>query len=159
MNRDATSPARAATHTVPKTKDVPAAVTVGASIPHAAVETVPPKPLKNMAMDVARPASASSAPVWAARLETGIPTPKPSPSAAAIAADDATASTGDIAENVAAARRTRDEATAIARRRPIARNTAPDELLPTMRASVMGMSTAPEDAAGMPSPSWRSLGR
>lgn len=92
-------------------------------------------------------------------METGIPTPTPSPSAAAIAADDATASTGDIAANVAAARRTRDETAAVARRRPVARNNAPDELPPTMRASVMDMSTAPEDAAGMPSPSWRSLGR
>lgn len=62
MNRDATRPATAATHTAPNTPAVPAAVAAGASMPHAAVETVPPKPLKNMAMEVARPASAGSPP-------------------------------------------------------------------------------------------------
>ena len=160
MNRDATRPATAATHTAPNTPAVPAAVAAGASMPHAAVETVPPKPLKNMAMEVARPASAGSAPVWAARLDTGMPMPTPRPSTAATAAQEATASIGDIAENVTdAARTTADDAAAMARSRPVARNAAPDVLLPTMRASVMGMSTAPDEAAAMPSPSWRSLGR
>ena len=86
--------------------------------------------------------------------------PTPRPSTAATAAQEATASIGDIAENVTdAARTTADDAAAMARSRPVARNAAPDVLLPTMRASVMGMSTAPDEAAAMPSPSWRSLGR
>ena len=89
-----------------------------------------------------------------------MPMPTPRPSAAATVAQEATASIGDIAENAAdAASTTADDAVAMARSRPVARNAAPDALPPAMRASVMGMSTAPDEAAAIPSPSWRSLGR
>ena len=111
-------------------------------------------------MDVALPASRASAPVCADRLETGIPTPTPRPSAAASNVTRGAVRLCALTMNAAAAVKiTNEDVTASARSLPFFLNRAPDTLLPSMRASVMGMSAAPDEAAAIPIDSCKSLGR
>ncbi len=111
-------------------------------------------------MDVALPASRASAPVCADRLETGIPTPTPRPSAVASNVTEGAVKPCARTMNAVAAAKTKDEdVSAIARSLPLFLNRAPDTLLPNMRASVMGMSAAPDEAAAIPIDSCKSLGR
>lgn len=62
IGNDTAMPTTADASTAQNTQVVPAGDAAGASIPHTAVDTAPPNPLKNIAVDVALPASRASAP-------------------------------------------------------------------------------------------------
>ena len=126
IGNDTAMPTTADASTAQNTQVVPAGDAAGASIPHTAVDTAPPNPLKNIAVDVALPASRASAPVCADRLETGIPTPTPRPSAAASNVTRGAVRLCALTMNAAAAVKiTNEDVTASARSLPFFLNRHP----------------------------------